>query len=108
MSVLAAGLITYLSIFLLTRHLSSLQLRRIAGYAGWCDLLLHGTILYIFMGTSTLGLLQAELSGLMISVTLRAYRHLNGYERFVLARMCWVRYAGTRTKLVAPAKETVS
>lgn len=105
MSVLAAALITYFSIFLMTRHLSPLQLRRMAGYAGWFDLLLHGTILYVFMGTSTLGLLQAELSGLMISISLRGYRHFNGYERFVFARMRWVRYAGTRTNITLTVKE---
>lgn len=96
MSVLAAALISFFSIWLISRHLSPQTMRRIVGYPLWIDLVLHGSILYVFMGTSTLGLLQAELSGLMISCYLRGYRAYCGYERFESFR--WVRYAGKWTK----------
>ena len=70
-------------------------MRRLVGYAGWVDLAMHGTILTLFLGTSTMGLLQAEAAGIMVSLYLRLYRRLFGYERIVGAR--WVRYGGLLT-----------
>ncbi len=95
MSVFAAALISFFSVWLISRHLSAQTMRRIVGYPLWFDLALHGAIMYVFLGSSTLGLLQAELSGLMISCYLRGYRYFNGFERF--ERMRWVRYAGKWT-----------
>lgn len=92
MSVLAAALISFFSIVLITWHMKPCTKRRIVGYALWIDICLHGAVLYMFMGTSTLGLLQAELSAIFVSLAIRAYRSLKGYERF--ERMRWVRYAG--------------
>lgn len=96
MSVLAAALISFFGFVLLMTHLEPQTRRRIAGYAGFIDMTLHATVLYVFFGTSTLGLLQAELSAIMFTVSLRTYRWLNGFERFEKLR--WVRYAGVLTK----------
>lgn len=95
MSVLAAALISFFSLMLITWHLNPTTKRRLVGYALQIDIILHGSIIYLFMGTSTLGLLQAELSAIFISVAIRIYRKLYGFERF--ERFSWVRYAGTRT-----------
>lgn len=99
MSVLAAALISFFSLALISMHLSPQSRRRIVGYALWIDIILHGGVLYMFMGTSTLGLLQAELSAIFISLAIRLYRKLYGFERFKKLR--WVRYAGTLTKTEA-------
>lgn len=92
MSWLLAAIVSFASIALLLTHLSPRTMLRIAGYAGWVDLVLHGTIIYLFFGTSTLGLLQAEAAGILFSVALRTYRWAFGYER--LRAMRWVRHPG--------------
>lgn len=97
MSMLFAALVSFLSIALLITHLDAKWMRRIAGYAGWCDLLLHGLMFYLFFGTSTLGFLQAEAAAILFSLWLRAYRRMAGYERMGIKG--WVRYAGTMTRI---------
>lgn len=87
-----AALVSFFSFVLLMSHLSDTTLRRIAGHAGIVDLCLHGAILVMFLGTSTMGLLQAEAAGIMFSLSLRGYRWMFGYER--IEGMYWVRYHG--------------
>ncbi len=96
MSVLAAAFISFFAMMLLTIHLSRTTMRRICGYALVVDVLMHGSVIWLFMGTSTLGLLQAELSAIMATVSLRAYRLCLGYEK--LTTKGWVRYTGIFTK----------
>lgn len=96
MSVFAAALISFFAMMLLTIHLSRTTMRRICGYALVVDVLMHGSVIWLFMGTSTLGLLQAELSAIMATVSLRAYRLCLGYEK--LTAKGWVRYTGIFTK----------
>jgi hypothetical protein len=92
---LVAALITFSVIVLLLTNLGAHWVRRVVGYAAVTDVIVHGTILYLFLGTSTLGLLQAEAAGLMFSFWLRYYRWAWGYER--LTSGGWVRYAGRFT-----------
>lgn len=96
MSVLAAALISFLGFSLLALHLKRRTLQRIAGYAMYFDLVLHTGVIYLFMGTSTLGLLQAELSAIFATCALRAYRLLIGFQRY--ERWTWVSYAGLLTR----------
>lgn len=95
MSILFSALISFFAMMLMVSHLEPATVRKFAGYPGWCDLVLHGTILYLFMGTSTHGLMQAEAAGIMFSMSLRAYRHFKGYERRVDGQ--WQRFAGAWT-----------
>lgn len=95
MSIIFAAMISFISILLLSKHLRPAGMRRLVGYAGWVDLTMHGGILWMFLGTSTLGLLQAEAAGIMISLYLRWYRKYQGYER--LTYNGWQRYAGRWT-----------
>ena len=92
---LIAALITVTAIILLLTNLGAHWVRRVVGYAGWTDVVVHGTILWMFLGTSTLGLLQAEAAGLMFSFWLRYYRWAWGFER--LTSKGWIRYAGRFT-----------
>lgn len=92
---LIAALISFFSAWLLLGHVSPAMRRRIVGYAGWADLIVHGTVIVMFMGTSTLGLLQAEAAAILWSLWLRAYRWAFGYER--LERWKWVRFTGRFT-----------
>jgi hypothetical protein len=92
MSWLLAALVSFASIALMLTHLSPRTMLRLVGYAGFVDVLLHSTILYMFVGTSTLGLLQAEACGIMFSVGLRLYRKLFGYMR--LKNFRWVTHPG--------------
>lgn len=80
MSVLAAALITFFAFLALSLHLSRDALRRVAGYALPIDIIIHTSVIFLFFGTSTLGLLQAELSALMFTFALRTYRWAFGYS----------------------------
>lgn len=95
MSIVVAAFISFLGISLLATHLGHQGIRRIVGYCGWVDLCMHASVIWLFMGTSTLGLLQAELCAVLMTCSLRLYRMLLGYER--LTSRGWVRYAGRWT-----------
>lgn len=92
MSILIAALISFFSIALLLTHLPAHWVRRLVGYCGWVDLALHGTVIYLFIGTSTLGLIQAEATACLFSLCLRGYRHFKGFEKLTFKG--WRRYAG--------------
>lgn len=93
--IIFAALVSFFGIVLLTSHMPPHWVRRMVGYCGWVDLTLHGTVIYLFMGTSTMGLIQAELCAIMFSLALRWYRRSKGFER--LTPSGWKRYAGTST-----------
>lgn len=95
MSIIFAALISFLGISLLSTHIGHKGMRRVVGYCGWVDLTMHFSVIWLFMGTSTLGLLQAEACAVLVTCTLRLYRRYLGYER--LSTRGWVRYAGRWT-----------
>jgi hypothetical protein len=99
MSIIFAALISFCGMMLIIHHLSAHWMRRLVGYKGWIDLMLHGTIIYLFFGTSTLGLLQAEAAGIMFSIYLRVYRKLFGYELWNIKRFRWERWRGALTRI---------
>lgn len=96
MSWILAGFISFASIALLMTHFSPRAMRRVAGYAMLIDITLHGAILWVFLGTSTMGLLQAEAAGILFSVGLRTYRWAFGYERLIRCR--WISFDGALTR----------
>jgi len=99
--MIISAFVTFTVWILLIKHCKAQTIRRIFGYALAIDLVLHGTILFMFFGTSTEGLLQAEAAGIMFSLYIRFYRRAWGYERFEHwpgVGYCWVRYAGWWTK----------
>ena len=93
----AEALVSFAAFFLLLSHVSKRTMRRLVGYKGWTDTVLHGSVLVLFFGTSTEGLIQAEAAAILFSVWLRAYAYACGYERFNWQRSRWVRYAGRFT-----------
>ncbi len=97
--MLVAGFVSFFSFVLLMTHLRPGTLRLLVGYKGVVDVLLHGTILWMFFGTSTMGLLQAEAAGICFSLYLRFYSWAFGYERYVGGRR--MRYFGVLSRRVA-------
>lgn len=95
--MLVAAFVSFFSVWLLIRHLPEHIVRRLVGHMGLVDLLLHGTILWLFLGTSTMGLLQAEAAGICFSLYLRFYRWSFGYERWIGSERRWVRFSGQFT-----------
>jgi hypothetical protein len=93
---LIAASITFAVIWLLLTNLGAHWVRRVVGYQIATDLVVHGSILWMFLGTSTLGLLQAEAAGIMFSVWMCYYRWAWGYERLSLTAG-WLRYRGRFT-----------
>lgn len=99
--MIVAAFVTFTVFLLLLHNLSAQTVRRMFGYAVIIDLVMHGTILYMFIGTSTMGLLQAEAAGILMSLYIRAYRWGWGYERYRHwpgYGYCWVRTAGRFTR----------
>lgn len=90
----AEALVSFAAFFLLLSHVSRRTMRRLVGYKGWTDLVLHSLVLMMFFGTSTEGLIQAEAAAILFSVWLRVYRWACGYEVYNWSRYRWVRYAG--------------
>lgn len=89
--ILAAACVTFVGALLMLAYLPAQAMRRLCGqYRIYADLLLHGTILWMFLGTSTLGLLQAEAAGIGISLYLRWYARHRGFE--LRQRGKWWRY----------------
>ena len=88
-----AAFITFCSFMLLISHMAPRTMRRLVGYKGKVDLVLHGTVIFLFFNTSTDGLLQAEAAAIMFSLFLRSYRYCMGYEVFTFKRG-WIRHAG--------------
>ena len=97
--MLLAAFVSFCSFALLMQHLSPSTMRLLVGYKGFVDVVLHLTILYMFFGTSTMGLLQAEAAGICFSLYLRLYHKLWGYERFAGGKRR--RFAGLLTRMVA-------
>lgn len=91
-----AAFVSFASFVLLLTHLDQRYMRRIVGMKGWFDLLLHGTIIWMFFGTSTMGLLQAEAAGICFSLYLRFYHWAFGYEVFKSFK--WRRFPGRFTR----------
>ena len=97
MGIAAEAFVSFAAFVLLLSHLSSRAMRRMVGYKGWCDAVLHGSVLFIFFNTSTDGLIQAEAAAIMFSIWLRIYAYAWGWERYDVKAMCWRRYAGKLT-----------
>lgn len=100
MSVLGAALISFFSFALIAWHLKREQLQKLAGFALPIDLILHTSILAMFIGTSTLGLMQAELSAILFTLAMRGYRKLFGYQKLTRkgARLKWQLHKGYFTQ----------
>ena len=90
-----AAFVSFFSFYFLLSHLSPRARRRMVGYKGPIDVVLHASVIYLFLGTSTMGLLQAEAAAICFSLYLRGYSYLYGYERIIDGK--WVRFAGRWT-----------
>jgi hypothetical protein len=95
--IFAEALVSFAAFFLLLSHLSSRGMRRLVGYKALADIVLHGTVLFMFFGTSTEGLIQAEAAAVLFSVYLRVYVWAKGWERFDWKQLRWRRFAGRFT-----------
>jgi len=93
--MIVAAFVSFFSFYFLLSHLSPSTRRKMVGYKGVFDVLLHGAVIYLFLGTSTMGLLQAEAAAICFSLYLRGYSHFYGYERLVDGK--WQRFAGKLT-----------
>lgn len=81
--MILAAFVSFFAFLLVLWHLPNHWMRRLVGHKGWVDLILHGTILWMFLGTSTMGLLQAEAAGICFSLYLRAYAGMRSTQRMV-------------------------
>lgn len=82
--MIVAAFVSFFSFWLLMRYIPRDVMRVIVGHAWVIDIPLHVGILWMFLGTSTNGLLQAEAAGILFSLYLRWYRKAYGYKRLTL------------------------
>jgi hypothetical protein len=97
MDILIDAFVSFFAMYLIISHLSARSLRRLVGYKGYVDAVLHVSVIYMFFATSTEGLLQAEAAAIMFSLWLRAYRWASGFERYNVAERRWMRFNGRFT-----------
>lgn len=98
--MILAAFISFFAFYMLSRHIQPQTMRRLMGYVGWVDMVLHGTVFLMFFGTFQ-GLMQAEAAAILFSMYLRWYRWAWGFERYTRwqGRLCWVRTTGKFTKV---------
>lgn len=98
--MILAAFISFFAFFMLTRHLEDQTMRRVLGYVGVVDCVLHGTVFWMFFGTFQ-GLMQAEAAAILFSLYLRWYRWAWGFERYTSwhGRLCWVRTVGRLSRV---------
>lgn len=98
--IIGAALITFFSISLLMNAYLSADTRyKIAGqWAGRIDLLIHASVIMLFIGTSTLGLMQAELAAIVFTVYNRYYYRWMYGALYKNARGKWVYQPGIRPR----------
>lgn len=92
--MLGEAIVSFAAMALLLSHLSNRTFRRLVGYKGYVDIALHGSVMFLFFGTSTEGLIQAEAAAILFSVWLRTYHWMFGFERFDYRQLRWRRFAG--------------
>lgn len=98
--IIAAALISFFSISLLMNAYMQPETRfKVAGqWAGRIDLLIHTTVILMFMGTSTLGLIQAELAAIIWTVYNRYYYRWMHGASYKNSRGKWYFVPGIRSK----------
>jgi len=97
----AEALVSFAAFALLLSHLSARAMRRLVGYKGYFDVILHFSVMYLFFNTSTEGLIQAEAAAILFSCYLRVYPGMFGWERYNWAEHRWQRFAGRFTRQLA-------
>ena len=85
--MLEAGVITAIAVIWL---LTYLPLKRVAGYAGFVDLITSCILGFLFIGTYA-GMLTGVLASVLIGAFLRIVRKFSGYEK-----LQWCRKSGER------------
>ncbi|OYV62956.1 MAG: hypothetical protein B7X03_03615 [Parcubacteria group bacterium 21-58-10] len=96
--IFIAAFISFVSFMVLMMHMPGHMIRKLVGQMWIPDILMHGTVLYLFFGTSTMGLIQAEAAAIMFSLWLRYYRWAYGSEKLTLRG--WARRSGRMTRAV--------
>lgn len=87
--MLVAAFVSFASFMFILWHIPAKWFRRLMGYKGWVDLVMHTTVLWMFFATSTMGLLQAEAACIMFSVYMRFYAYLKLTQRWSWRYMTW-------------------
>lgn len=97
-TILAAALISFFSISLLMNaYLTPATRYKVAGqWAGRIDLLIHSTVILMFVGTSTLGLIQAELAAIIWTLYNRYFYRWYRGASYKNVRGKWVFEPGIR------------
>ena len=89
------GIAMWITVMFLASWLPAHWKRRLVGAGFLTDVTVH-VVLQSFFGGDAGGRVAMLFGGILINVTMHAYRWLLGYEK--LSTSGWVRYAGHLTK----------
>lgn len=92
--MLGMGFGMWLTVVFFTTWLPARWKRRVVGAGLASDVTVH-VVLQSLFGGDAMGRAGMLLAGILINMTMHAYRHAFGYERF--SRGGWVRHAGRLT-----------
>lgn len=93
------GITMWIACMLLASWIPAHWKRRIVGYGMLTDITVHITLQLLFGGDSA-GRIGMLFGGVLINLTMHAYKHLFGYEQ--LTKGGWLRFAGRMTKMPPP------
>lgn len=94
METILSALISFSVLFVILHFVEPATKRRLVGYINPFDLTMH-LLIFTMSGDASSAKLSAQLAGLMVTIYLRTYRHLYGFERLTLNG--WVRTPGAWT-----------
>jgi hypothetical protein len=94
MNTLLSALISFSMLMLVLHTVDDSTKRKLVGYINPFDVTMH-VLIFTMSGEASSAKLAAQLAGVMVTITLRTWRHLYGFER--LGWNGWTRYAGRLT-----------
>lgn len=102
---MALAITMYISFLLLCRWVSPTWRRRFVGYGLVTDICVHVVLQGMFGGDAE-GRAGLLLAGLLINMTMHAYKRLRGYER--ITETGWQRYNGNGEPIPPEKTEPLS
>jgi hypothetical protein len=93
-SVFASSCISFFMLLLILHNVDDATKRRLVGYINPFDVCMH-ILIFVMSGEASDAKVAAQLAGVMVTITLRTWRYLYGYER--LTWKGWERWPGRIT-----------
>lgn len=104
--MLTEAVISFTAFAFLWSHLYPGVRRWLIDHKGWVDFTVHGTVIYLFIGTFE-GLMQAELAAILFSIALRIAGTMQVYNVGVLPALWLMLTSQRRANNVISMRERI-